>query len=508
MPPMSRHLVFAGPPGTGKTTVARLYGSVLAELGILAKGHMIEAARADLVGQYVGSTAIKTTELVTKAIGGVLFVDEAYTLTASTGGSGPDFGQEAVDALMKMMEDHRDELVVIVAGYSELMERFLESNPGLASRFTRTVEFPNYTVDELVTITSNLVRKHYYELTDDATQSLNTYFEWVPKGETFGNGRVARKLFEAMVNNQASRLALAGNPGDNELNRLTGADLAAEIEQLRTPQPHRGEPDVSSDPAAAFATSHAGRRLSEVVGAVRVRASIQQATVRLVRAHTTSQRPVGRTGDVLLTGRPGTGRGYFARLYAQGLAELGVLPSGHVTYASLAAELCPQWPGQARSLIRRAMADAAGGALVLDCDNLDVGVGDVSEGLRDSLADAPADLVVVLTGAASAVAELVAAAPQLSAVFPERWKVPDYSVAELAEIAVRWLLARGHELPDEVRAAFVDKAAALPERTVAAAHRMSERLGRTASAQTLTMADLAEFSAPAHSTGGLAAIGL
>ncbi|MCY9555830.1 AAA family ATPase, partial [Paenibacillus apiarius] len=201
MPPMSRHLVFAGPPGTGKTTVARLYGSVLKELGILSKGHMVEAARADLVGQYIGSTAIKTTELVTKALGGVLFIDEAYTLSSGSGGSGPDFGQEAIDALMKMMEDHRDELVVIVAGYSELMEQFLASNPGMASRFTRTVEFPNYSVEELVTITSNLVSKHYYELTDDAVDALTAYFTRVPKNATFGNGRVARKLFEALINN-------------------------------------------------------------------------------------------------------------------------------------------------------------------------------------------------------------------------------------------------------------------------------------------------------------------
>ncbi len=251
MPPMSRHLVFAGPPGTGKTTVARLYGSVLAELGILKRGHMIEVARADLVGQYIGSTAIKTTEVVTKAMGGVLFVDEAYTLSSGSGGSGPDFGQEAIDTLMKMMEDHRDEIVVIVAGYSELMERFLASNPGLASRFSRTIEFPNYSVDELVTITANLCRKHYYELTDDAVDTLTDYFERVPKNDTFGNGRVARKLFEAMVNNQASRLALKPPGKDTELSRLTGKDLASELVALGEVAPSATPPDANTDPVAA-----------------------------------------------------------------------------------------------------------------------------------------------------------------------------------------------------------------------------------------------------------------
>ena len=155
---------------------------------------------------------------------GWLTGEEAYTLSRSAGASA-DFGQEAIDALMKMMEDHRDELVVIVAGYSELMEQFLVSNPGMASRFTRTIEFPNYSVEELVTITSNLVSKHYYELTDDAVDALTAYFTRVPRNATFGNGRVARKLFEALINNQASRLAITPPAKDNELNRLTAADF-------------------------------------------------------------------------------------------------------------------------------------------------------------------------------------------------------------------------------------------------------------------------------------------
>ncbi|MET0134641.1 MAG: right-handed parallel beta-helix repeat-containing protein, partial [Kibdelosporangium sp.] len=283
VPPMSRHLVFAGPPGTGKTTVARLYGSVLAELGILSKGHMVEAARADLVGQYIGSTAIKTTELITKAIGGVLFIDEAYTLSASTGGSGPDFGQEAIDALMKMMEDHRDELVVIVAGYSELMERFLSSNPGLASRFTKTIEFPNYSVDELVTITTNLCRKHYYELTDDAVDALTGYFERVPKGETFGNGRVARKLFEAMVNNQASRLAIEPPSKGSELSRLAAADLAPQLAQLALipAEDAARQQNPVTDPRALVRASRTWRRLSELTGQDPVREAVAATLVSL-----------------------------------------------------------------------------------------------------------------------------------------------------------------------------------------------------------------------------------
>ncbi|MFI5492935.1 right-handed parallel beta-helix repeat-containing protein [Actinoplanes sp. NPDC051859] len=505
MPPMSRHLVFAGPPGTGKTTVARLYGSVLAELGILSKGHMIEAARADLVGQYIGSTAIKTTELVTKALGGVLFIDEAYTLTASTGGSGPDFGQEAVDALMKMMEDHRDELVVIVAGYSGLMEKFLASNPGLASRFTRTIEFPNYSVDELVTITSNLCRKHYYELTDDALQNLVHYFERVPKDDTFGNGRVARKLFEAMVNNQASRLALSRPARDTELNRLTGADLSGELAQLDAlPTPAAAGVGNATDPAAALTASRAWSRLADTVGTDQFRQSMGTAVLELAAARS-SRRPVGRAGNAILTGRRGTGRRHFAHLYAQALAELDVLPTGHVTYARLTEELCPQWPGQGRILARQAVHDAAGGLLILNCDGAEDSRGDLAEGLPEALAEAPADLVIVLTGDHAAINEVLTAAPSLAAHFPHRWDLPDYSAPDLAELALRHLLRRGHEVPDEVRAAIRARVTQLPDRTVAAAHRLAAHLARTASARTLTMADLGEDAAEAR--GGLAAVG-
>jgi Holliday junction resolvasome RuvABC ATP-dependent DNA helicase subunit len=507
MPPMSRHLVFAGPPGTGKTTVARLYGSVLKELGILAKGHMIEAARADLVGQYIGSTAIKTTELINKAMGGVLFIDEAYTLSTGSGGNGPDFGQEAIDALMKMMEDHRDEIVVIVAGYSQLMEQFLDSNPGLASRFTRTVEFPNYSVEELVTITTNLCRKHYYELTDEAVEALTTYFERTPKGATFGNGRVARKLFEAMVNNQASRLALVPPTKDNELNRLTEADLAPELAQLDA-LPSSVQEQQQLAPREAFSASHSWKRIADLVGMQQLRQSIGGGVLTLAESRKQGK-PLGKSGNVILAGPLGTGRTELARLYAQALSEMDLVQVGQLVRVSLSDGLFAQWPGQARSLVDKAVQDAVGGTLVVhwdvDADHDDF-QSEVAEALAAGLRTGPA---CVLIGEAPVLQKLFTGSP-LAQCFGQRWDIPGYTTAELGELAVRYLLRRGHEVDDEVRAAVVELAAQLPERTVRAAHGLSAGLARTAASRTLTVADLG-YARPGPSSarleGGFAAVG-
>ncbi|MCQ4041909.1 right-handed parallel beta-helix repeat-containing protein [Streptantibioticus rubrisoli] len=222
-PSLRRHLVFTGSPGTGKTTVARLYGEILAALGVLETGHLVEVSRVDLVGEHIGSTAIRTQEAFERARGGVLFIDEAYALAPED--AGRDFGREAIDTLVKLMEDHRDAVVVIVAGYTAEMERFMAANPGVASRFSRTIAFGDYTPEELLRIVGSQADEHEYRLAEGVDEALLKYFTALPKGPTFGNGRTARLTFEAMVERHAGRVAQLASPTHDDLQLLYAEDL-------------------------------------------------------------------------------------------------------------------------------------------------------------------------------------------------------------------------------------------------------------------------------------------
>lgn len=218
-----RHLVFTGSPGTGKTTVARLYGEILASLGVLERGHLVEVSRVDLVGEHIGSTAIRTQEAFDRARGGVLFIDEAYALSPED--SGRDFGKEAIDTLVKLMEDHREAVVVIVAGYTAEMARFLAVNPGVASRFSRTITFGDYAPEELLRIVEQQGEEHEYHLAEGAGEALLKYFTALPKGPSFGNGRTARQTFEAMVERHAGRVSQLTDPSTDDLTLLYADDL-------------------------------------------------------------------------------------------------------------------------------------------------------------------------------------------------------------------------------------------------------------------------------------------
>ena len=225
VPPMSLHLVFSGNPGTGKTTVARLLSQIYHQLGVLSKGHLTEVDRSGLVGGYVGQTAIKVKEVVEKAKGGILFIDEAYSLTANKGEN--DYGYEAVDTLLKAMEDNRDDLIVIVAGYPELMKEFLRSNPGLQSRFNKFINFDDYSPQELMDIFLSMCKKSNLSLTDDAAVYAKQFFEkrYLTRSSNFANGRDVRNFFESTLVNQANRISKISDITDMQLSTLELADL-------------------------------------------------------------------------------------------------------------------------------------------------------------------------------------------------------------------------------------------------------------------------------------------
>ena len=224
-PDLSLHMVFTGNPGTGKTTIARLMSRIYHSLGIVSKGHLIETDRGGLVAGYVGQTAMKTGKVIESAIGGVLFIDEAYTLN---GRGDNDFGQEAIDTLLKSMEDRRGEFIVIVAGYDELMDKFIHSNPGLESRFNRFLHFDDYNLEELIAIFKMRCEKENYTLSDSAEKAVRRKIEQ-ENGPSFGNARGVRNLFEKALTRQANRLAGLESVTREQLMEITAEDIDGDI---------------------------------------------------------------------------------------------------------------------------------------------------------------------------------------------------------------------------------------------------------------------------------------
>jgi len=459
VPPMGRHLVFAGPPGTGKTTIARLYGKILAALGVLREGHVVEVARADLVAQYVGATAIKTTEKFQQALGGVLFIDEAYTLAAESGG-GANFGQEAIDTLLKLMEDHRDDVVVIVAGYDQQMRGFLGSNPGLASRFSRTVQFENYAADELATIVGGLCRKHHYELGADTAAAVRGYFDRMARDDTFANGREARKLFEEMIGRQAERVARLPNPTAADVTRLLPEDVGT---QAPSPAARPGE-------GADLATLMG--RLESMVGLASVKREVANM-VNLLAATRRRQEaglPVpSLSRHLIFSGAPGTGKTTVARLYGQLLTALGVLTAGQLVEVAR-ADLVGEYVGHTAHRTREAFDRARGGVLFIDeAYALAPPTGSGNDFGREAIdtlvklmEDHRDEVVVIAAGYSGEMDRFLAVNPGLASRFSHRVEFENYSPAELLTIVEQHAAVGGYEIAPATRAALLAHFEATP----------------------------------------------
>ncbi len=421
-----KHYVFTGNPGTGKTTVARIMADVFRTLGILSRGQLVEADRSKLVSGYSGQTAIKTNQLIDSAMGGVLFIDEAYTLKS---GDNDSFGGEAIDTLLKRLEDDRGKFICIVAGYTDQMHDFIDTNPGLKSRFTQTIHFDDYTPDELTEIFVNLAKGKNFTVDDATRDAVHRQFEqlYLRRDKNFGNAREARRIFDAAVEKQSQRLmAEVNNPDfkDEDMYRITEADLAVQQSEKARP------------------LDEVLNELDEFIGMRSVKNMIRRLAVQSMFMKQRAAMGAGKVQQMamnfILTGNPGTGKTSIARKMGEVLQSMEILPTSRVIEASRAT-LVGKYMGETPKIVNNMCDKAMGGILFIDeaytlsSENDQYGK-EAIDTLMKRMEDDRGKFVVIAAGYQKEMEEFMNVNPGLASRFTHKMHIEDYNEDELLAI--------------------------------------------------------------------------
>ena len=421
-----KHYVFTGNPGTGKTTVARIMADVFRTLGILSRGQLVEADRSKLVSGYSGQTAIKTNQLIDSAMGGVLFIDEAYTLKS---GDNDSFGGEAIDTLLKRLEDDRGKFICIVAGYTDQMHDFIDTNPGLKSRFTQTIHFDDYTPDELTEIFINLAKGKNFTVDDATRQAVHRQFEqlYLRRDKNFGNAREARRIFDAAVEKQSQRLmAEVNNPNfkDEDMYRITEADLAVQQSEKARP------------------LDEVLNELDEFIGMRSVKNMIRRLAVQSMFMKQRAAMGAGKVQQMamnfILTGNPGTGKTSIARKMGEVLQSMEILPTSRVIEASRAT-LVGKYMGETPKIVNNMCDKAMGGILFIDeaytlsSENDQYGK-EAIDTLMKRMEDDRGKFVVIAAGYQKEMEDFMNVNPGLASRFTHKMHIEDYNEDELLAI--------------------------------------------------------------------------
>jgi len=421
-----KHYVFTGNPGTGKTTVARIMADVFKTLGILSRGQLVEADRSKLVAGFSGQTAIKTNQLIDSAMGGVLFIDEAYTLKSSDNDS---FGSEAIDTLLKRLEDDRGKFICIVAGYTDQMHDFIDSNPGLKSRFTQTIHFEDYTPDELTQIFMNLASEKKYVIDDDTKAAIHRQFEqlYLRRDKNFGNARDARRIFNEAVEKQSQRLvSLMGQSGftEEDMYRLTSDDLP--MAQNAKARPLDEVLNELDDFIGMRSVKNAIRRLAVQSMFMKQRAAMGAGSVQQLSM------------NFVLTGNPGTGKTSIARKMGEVLQSMDILPTSRVVEASRAT-LVGKYMGETPKIVNAMCDKAMGGILFIDeaytlSDQNDQYGKEAIDTLMKRMEDDRGKFVVIAAGYKDKMEEFLQMNVGLASRFTHKLHIEDYDEDELLAI--------------------------------------------------------------------------